>query len=130
MVLQTNSLQEANEMLSARTRSTIVALIASLSFAAATVAPAVSQAQPDWPALGQAIHCESLTAGRNAYWEKAETAEKEGHYAFAEYYWGEAAPSPVRARTARCRCARRRCHRCDLAIVRGLRGAGLDRLGH
>jgi hypothetical protein len=73
-------------MLSTRTRSTIVALIASLSFAATTVAPAVSHAQPDWPGLGQAIHCESLAAGREAYRKKAETAENEGHYALAEYY--------------------------------------------
>jgi hypothetical protein len=47
MVSQTNLvLQEAHEMLSAKTRTTMIALVASASFAATTVAPAVSQARP------------------------------------------------------------------------------------
>ena len=45
MVLQTNSPQEATEMLT-KTRTTIIALIAASSFAAASVVPAVSQAKP------------------------------------------------------------------------------------
>lgn len=89
-------------MLSSRTRSTIVALVASLSFAAATVAPAVSRAQPDWPALGHAIHCESVAAGYTAYRKKAETAEQEGHYALAQYYWGEASNYLDQLNSERC----------------------------
>ena len=45
MVLQTNSPQEATEMLT-KTRTAIIALIAASSFAAASVVPAVSQAKP------------------------------------------------------------------------------------
>ena len=45
MVLQTNSPQEATEMLT-KTRTTIIALITASSFAAASVVPAISQAKP------------------------------------------------------------------------------------
>jgi hypothetical protein len=51
MVLQTNSPQEATEMLT-KTRTTIIALIAASSFAAASVVPAVSQAKPIDPNRG------------------------------------------------------------------------------
>jgi hypothetical protein len=42
---QTNFVQEAQEMLS-KTRTTLITLIAACSFATATIAPAVSQAEP------------------------------------------------------------------------------------
>lgn len=77
-------------MLSTKIRTTIIALVASASFAAATVVPTVSQAQPNWPALGHAIHCESLNAGQEANENKAKEAEKEGHPSLAAYYWSQA----------------------------------------
>jgi flagellar motility protein MotE (MotC chaperone) len=46
MVLQTNSPWEANEMLSTKTRNTVIALIAASGFAATSAVPAVSQAKP------------------------------------------------------------------------------------
>jgi hypothetical protein len=65
MVLQTNFAQEANEMLSTKTRNIIIAGLASLSFAATTAAPAVSQAQPIGP-QAKAVACEILkSAGRS-----------------------------------------------------------------
>jgi hypothetical protein len=45
MVLQTNSPKEANEMLT-KTRTALIALVASVSFAAASTVPAVSSARP------------------------------------------------------------------------------------
>ncbi|HEX4436827.1 MAG TPA: hypothetical protein VH061_08525 [Solirubrobacteraceae bacterium] len=45
----TNSPEEATEMTSIKARTTILALVASLSFGASTVAPAVSQARPKSP---------------------------------------------------------------------------------
>jgi hypothetical protein len=48
MVSQTNFAEEANEMLT-KTRTTLIALVASVSFAGATVAPAVSQARSVTP---------------------------------------------------------------------------------
>ena len=72
-------------MLSSKTRSTVLALVASAGIAAA-VAPAASQAQPNWPALGKAIHCESLQAGLEAYEHKETTARSEGNFNLASYY--------------------------------------------
>jgi hypothetical protein len=73
-------------MLSSKTRTTILALVASASIGCASVAPAVSQAQPNWPALGHAIHCESLQAGAEAYEHKSEVAQREGNLNLAHYY--------------------------------------------
>jgi hypothetical protein len=77
-------------MLSSKTRTTILALVASASIGCTAVAPAVSQAQTNWPALGHAIHCESLLAGREAYEHKAEAAQREGNPNLADYYRGMA----------------------------------------
>jgi hypothetical protein len=52
MVVQTNSPQEAKEMPSTRIRSTVIALIAASSFAAASMVPAVSRAKPINPYRG------------------------------------------------------------------------------
>jgi hypothetical protein len=95
MVLDTNSPEEANEMLSTKTHGTIVALVASLSFGVAAVAPAVSQAQIEVQSYSQmlahAVHCESLAAGYKAFREEALAAERAGEILLATAYWKAAA---------------------------------------
>jgi hypothetical protein len=88
MVSQTNFAQEANRMLT-KTRSIIIAGVASLSFAAATVAPAVSQAQAISP-QAKAISCEILKSAGKVWQELGETAEGKGETDMADYYFGRA----------------------------------------
>jgi hypothetical protein len=93
MVLQTNFAQEANEMFSTKTRTTIVALVASLSFAATTVAPAVSQARSKTvstkpSALREA--CNSLAGSMLNAEAEARNYEKKGDTKNAEAQWAAA----------------------------------------
>ena len=91
MVLQTNFAKEAKEMLTTRTRSIIIAGLASLSFAATTVAPAISQAKPLKPgAKADAATCTALWGGYLKGVEKAEKLEKEGKTKQAEAAWAAA----------------------------------------
>ena len=84
MVLQTNSPQEAKEMLT-KTRATIIALIASASFASATIAPAVSSAQKLDPGT-HAATCEVYRLTYEMWDELQENAAANGQYDLAEYY--------------------------------------------
>jgi hypothetical protein len=86
MVLQTNSPKEAKEMLT-KTRTTLIALVASASFATATVVPAVSQAQPIGP-QAKAVACEILKSAGKVWQELGETAEAKGETDTAAYYFG------------------------------------------
>ena len=77
-------------MTTAKTRTTILALIASLSFAASTVAPAVSQAQPKPPVAKKVTAREACDAVVDSM-EKAEAEarryEKAGETKNAEASW-------------------------------------------
>jgi hypothetical protein len=77
-------------MLSTRTRSIIIAGLASLSFAATTVAPAVSQARPISPTTKASPACSSLWSAFQKGVEKAEQLEKEGKTKQAEAAWSAA----------------------------------------
>jgi hypothetical protein len=84
MVLQTNSPQEADEMLT-KTRTTIIALIASASFAPAAIAPAVSSAQK----IDTGSHAATCEVYRLTYelWDELhENAAANGQYDLAAYY--------------------------------------------
>jgi hypothetical protein len=63
MVSQTNFAEEANEMFSTKTRSSIVALVASLSLGVAAVAPAVSQAKPKGQTVAVTCPDEGFSGG-------------------------------------------------------------------
>jgi hypothetical protein len=77
-------------MLSTRNRSTIVALVASLSFAIAAVAPAVSQAKPKpISAGGKAAMCEILRHSAEISHEHGEAAEGKGENDWAKYYYDQ-----------------------------------------
>jgi hypothetical protein len=77
-------------MLSTRTRSIIIAGLASLSLAATTVAPAVSQARPILPTTKTSPACASLWGGFQEKVAKAEKLEKEGRTKQAEAAWSAA----------------------------------------
>ncbi len=76
-------------MLSTRTRTIIATFVASLSFAATTVAPAVSQARPISP-KADAATCSALWGAFQKGVEKAEKLEKEGKTKQAEAAWATA----------------------------------------
>jgi hypothetical protein len=86
MVLQTNFAQEANEMLTTKTRTIIATLVASVSFAAPAVAPAVSQAQPIGP-QAKGIACEILKSAGKVWQEAGEAAEAKGETDAAASYF-------------------------------------------
>ena len=74
-------------MLSTRIHTTILALVASVSFAAATVAPAVSQAQKNIPTHKTISHEEECATLAELFTKEAQAAEKyerEGDKASAE----------------------------------------------
>jgi hypothetical protein len=78
-------------MLTTRTRSIIIAGLASLSFAATTVAPAISQAKPLKPgAQADAATCTALWGGFQKEVANAEKLEKEGKTKQAEKAWAAA----------------------------------------
>jgi hypothetical protein len=81
MVLQTNSPQEANEMLT-KTRSIFITLLASASIASA-IAPAISQAEPPEGAA-KAGTCELLRLARGLWNEAANRAEANGEQDLAD----------------------------------------------
>jgi hypothetical protein len=88
MVLQTNSPREAKEMLSTKTRNIIIAGLASLSFAATTAAPAVSQAQAISPqGKAKAVACEILKSAGKVWQELGEKAEAKNETDNAAYYF-------------------------------------------
>ena len=72
-----------------KTRTTILALAASASMAAAALAPAVSQAQPIKPGTKAAL-CEVLRLTAGLWHEAAEAAEEKGEADLASYYNGQA----------------------------------------
>jgi hypothetical protein len=93
MVLQTNfALQEANEMLTTKTRTIIATAVASLSFAATTLAPAVSQARPKIiatkPPTGQT--CNVLVESIAKAEAEARDYEKKGDTKSADAMWASA----------------------------------------
>jgi hypothetical protein len=74
-------------MFSTKTRNIIIAGLASLSFAATTVAPAVSQAQYKINGGKTATaRCQMLTAWMNEDTQKLEKARAEGNQADINYY--------------------------------------------
>jgi hypothetical protein len=84
---QTNSSQEANEMLT-KTRSIFISVLASASLASA-VAPAVSQAQAVNGTV-KAGTCELLRLARELWNEAADHAEANGEQDLANQYRDEA----------------------------------------
>ncbi len=74
-------------MFSTKTRNIIIAGLASLSFAATTAAPAVSQAQPIGP-QAKAVACEILKSAGKVWQEAGEVAEAKGETDTAAYYFG------------------------------------------
>jgi hypothetical protein len=89
MVLQTNSPKEANKMLT-KTRTTLIALVASASFATAAGVPAVSQARPKPPSPGvKAAQCEVLRHSAERSHEAGEAAEAKGENDWAKYYYDQ-----------------------------------------
>jgi hypothetical protein len=83
MVSQTNSPKEAQAMFN-KTRTIIITLIASASFAAATVAPAVSQAEPPTGSGDPSTQdqCDELWV----QW-KMQAISLEGHVLRGEWFW-------------------------------------------
>jgi hypothetical protein len=76
-------------MFSTKTRTTIVALIASLSFAGATIAPAVSQATYKINGGKKASQeCEMLTEWINQDIQNMEKYRAEGNQEMVNYYRG------------------------------------------
>jgi hypothetical protein len=93
MVLQTNFVQEAKEMLTTKTRTIIATFVASLSFAATTVAPAVSQARSKTVSTKpSALHeaCNSLADSMLNAEAEARNYEKKGDTKNAEVQWAAA----------------------------------------
>jgi hypothetical protein len=89
MVLQTNSPKEAKEMLT-KTRTTLIALVASASFATAAVVPAVSQARAKVISAGtKAAQCEVLRHSAELSHKAAEAAEGKGESDWARYYYDQ-----------------------------------------
>jgi len=80
-------------MLTTRTRSTIIALLASLSFAATTVVPAVSQARSKTVATKTSVlheACNSLAQSMLNAEAEARNDEKKGDTKSAEAQWAAA----------------------------------------
>lgn len=80
-------------MLSSKTRTTILALVASASFAATTVAPAVSQARPKTTTIKRVTQrqaCSEFVASMNLAEESARMYEKAGDTEDAEASWAMA----------------------------------------
>jgi hypothetical protein len=80
-------------MLSTKTRTTILALVASFSFAAATVAPAVSQARPKTVTSKTVTAREACDAVADSMLQAEQDArnyEKAGDTANAEASWASA----------------------------------------
>jgi hypothetical protein len=80
-------------MLSTKTRTTILALVASASFAATTVAPAVSQARPKTTTIKRVTQrqaCNEFVESIRQAEEAAKEYEKAGDTANAEAAWGMA----------------------------------------
>jgi len=73
-------------MFSTKTRNIIIAGLASLSFAATTAAPAVSQAQAISP-QAKPIACEILKSAGKVWQELGERAEGKGETDTAAYYF-------------------------------------------
>jgi hypothetical protein len=76
-------------MFSTKTRNIIIAGLASLSVAATTVAPAVSQAQAISP-QAKAVGCEILKSASKVWQELGEVAESKNETDTAHYYFGMA----------------------------------------
>jgi hypothetical protein len=80
-------------MTTTRTRTTIIALVASLSFAASTVAPAVSQARPKSPTTKKVSAreaCDAVAGSMLNAEAEAKKYEKAGKTADAEAEWAAA----------------------------------------
>jgi hypothetical protein len=80
-------------MLSTKTRTTILAVVASFSFAAATVAPAVSQARPKTVTTKKVTAreaCDAVADGMLNAEKEAKNYEKAGDTANAEASWAAA----------------------------------------
>ena len=73
-----------------KTRTTIIALVASASFATAAVVPAVSQARPKPISAGaKAALCEVLRHSAERSHEAGEAAEAKGENDWARYYYDQ-----------------------------------------
>jgi hypothetical protein len=73
-----------------KTRTTIITLVASTSFAIAAVAPAVSQAKPKPISAGaKAAMCEVLRHSAEIAHEHGEAAEAKGESDWAKYYYDQ-----------------------------------------
>jgi hypothetical protein len=73
-----------------KTRTTIIALVASASFATAAVAPAVSQARPKPVSAGtKAAQCEVLRHSAEISHKAGEAAEGKGESDWARYYYDQ-----------------------------------------
>jgi hypothetical protein len=80
-------------MFSTKTRSTILALVASIGFAATTVAPAISQARPKSPTQKtptMAEACSAVAGSMLKAEDEAKNYEKKGDTANAEASWAAA----------------------------------------
>jgi len=73
-----------------KTRTTIIALVASAGFATAAVVPAVSQAKAKPISAGaKAALCEVLRHSAERWHEAGEAAEAKGESDWAKYYYGQ-----------------------------------------
>jgi hypothetical protein len=73
-----------------KTRTTIIALVASAGFATAAVVPAVSQAQAKPVSAGlKAAQCEVLRHSAERSHQAAEAAEGKGESDWARYYYDQ-----------------------------------------
>src|SRR5271154_4665521 len=73
-----------------KTRTTIIALVASASFATAAVAPAVSQARPKAVNAGtKAAQCEVLRHSAEISHKEGEAAEGKGESDWARYHYDQ-----------------------------------------
>jgi hypothetical protein len=79
-------------MLSSKTRTTILAVVASLSFAATTVAPAISQARPKAieTKTPKSVACNAVADSMLQAEQDARNYEKAGDTANAEASWAAA----------------------------------------
>ncbi len=79
-------------MLSTKTRTTVLALVASLSFAGATVAPAISQARPKAieTKTPKSVACSAVVNSMQNAEKDAREYEKAGDTANAEASWAAA----------------------------------------
>jgi hypothetical protein len=73
-----------------KTRTMIIALVASASFTTAAVVPAVSQARPRPVSAGaKAALCELLRGSAQHWHEAGEAAEAKGESDWAKYYYDQ-----------------------------------------